>query len=79
MSSNGENINTPKGRATHVMFVENDDRNEYKKPLFFHSLKEASDEAEKLIKSNPEATAGIYQLRADLRGEIKIIREDFGN
>lgn len=78
-STTGENTNTEKGRHTHVMFVENDSRDEYQKPLFFYSLKEASDEAEKLIKTNPEATAGIYQLRADLRGEIKIIREDFGN
>lgn len=64
-------------RPTHVLFVENADG--YDKPIFYHSLKEASDEADKIIKKTPTATCGIYQLRADLKGEVKIIREDYSN
>jgi hypothetical protein len=69
--------NTDASRKTHVMFVENDP--EYKEPKFYESLKEASDEAAEIIKKNPKATCGIYQLRADLKGEVNIIRMDFGN
>lgn len=64
-------------RPTHVMFVEGDQK--YDAPVFFHSLKEASDIADEIIKSNPKATCGIYQLRADLKGEVNIIREDYSN
>lgn len=82
MNSNANKIepnsgDTTTSRHTHVMFVENDE--EYKGPSFYHSLKEASDKAEAIIKNNPKATAGIYQLRVDLKGEINIIRDDFSN
>lgn len=73
-NKNGENIDK---RHTHVMFVEGDEK--YPAPLFFHSLKEASDKGDAIIKENPTATAGIYQLRVDMKGEVNIIREDFGN
>lgn len=62
-------------RHTHVMFVENVEGKT--NPEFYNSLKEASTQAEEIIKKYPSATIGIYQLRADLKGEVKVIREDF--
>ena len=71
-----ENSHNKEGvRHSHVMFVEN--ATGYDKPLFYTSLADASTEADVIIKKEPKATCGIYQLRADLRGEITIIRQDF--
>lgn len=76
MSTKEKNNEKP-SRKTHCMFVENAPEPQYEKPLLYDSLKEASDEADIIIKKYPEATCGIYQLRADLKGEVKIIREDY--
>lgn len=43
------------------------------------SVKEATDKGTEIIMANPKATCGIYQLRTDMKGEIKIQREDFSN
>lgn len=75
MASNTSEEN--KERATHVMFVEHDP--EYPQPVFKDSLKECTDIADVIIKKNPDAKCAVYQLRADLHGEVKIIRQDFNN
>lgn len=77
MASNTDENTKSKERATHVMFVENDP--EYPAPVFKDSLKECTDIADKIIKKNPDAKCAVYQLRADLLGEVKIIRQDFNN
>jgi len=82
MSTNSaDNNNSQTSRPTHVMFVDNveDFKGDFLKPLFYTSLKDASDEADKIIKENPLAKCGIYQLRVDLKGEVNVIREDFSN
>lgn len=48
-------------------------------PVFYCSVKEASDDGEEVIKKFPDAEFDIYQLRTRLRGKVEVIRKDFNS
>ena len=74
----GVTDNNNNKNLTHVMFVTNVAEG-YDKPIFYESLKDASDEGTEIIKANIGARCAIYQLRTDMSSEIKITREDFNS
>jgi hypothetical protein len=56
---------------THLMIVKHSS-DKIEPPVYFSSLKEATDEGESIIRSNPDAECNVYQMRVILKGKIVV-------